>query len=232
MAPALGQQLVPGQARLEALHDAREVRRQPAEADRRGLDVALQQAAQVADAGAAGGGDLDHRHAELLLERPLVDADAPRLGGIHHVERQNHRAADLEHLQREVEIAVEVGRVHHEDDQVGRRGVGLQAQQHVAHDDLVGRPGTQAVAAGQVEQLDAASGGERADPELLLHRDARVVGDLLPQSRERVEQRRLARIRVAEDRDSPPDRGTAGRALVERQRNDRRGLGGRSVSGA
>ena len=48
-------------------------------------------------------------------------------------------AAQLDDLQREVQVAVEVGGVDHEHDQVGRRRVLLQAEQHVAHDALVGR---------------------------------------------------------------------------------------------
>ena len=174
-----------------------------AEMTRGWLDVARHQVAQYIEPGSLGGRDADDRDAQLPLERRDVNAQSLLGGGIHHVEREDNRPAQLDHLQREVQVTVEVRCVHHENDEVRRRRVGLQPEQDVSHHHFIGRRRLQAVAAGQIDHFRAPAVGEIAIARLLLDRHARIVRDLLSQPRERVEQRGLPRVGVAQDRDAP-----------------------------
>ena len=65
---------------------------------------------------------------------------------------------------------------------------------------LVGAGGVERVAAGQVDQLDRLAARQDQPPRLALDGDARIVGDLLPRAGQRVEQRALARIGIADQR--------------------------------
>ena len=188
---------------LQPVEHALQVRRPLAEVPRRGLDVAVHQRAQGVEALALRGGDADHGHAESALERALVDAQPRGARGVHHVEHEQQRAPELDDLQRQVKVAVEVGGIDHEHDEVGRRRVVLQAEQDIAHDHLVGRRRLQAVAPRQVNDVGAVPRRQFAGAGLLLHRDAGIIADLLPQPGQRIEQRGLAGVRVAKDRNAP-----------------------------
>ena len=135
---AVGERGVTRQPVFEPVQHALQVRRPLPEVACGRFDVAVHQVAQEGDAVALGRRDADHRHAQRALEGALVHALAPRLGQVHHVEHEQQRPSQLDDLEGQVEVAVEVGRVDDEDDEVGGRRVGLQAEQHVAHDHLVG----------------------------------------------------------------------------------------------
>src|SRR5262249_42288177 len=57
--------------------------------------------------------------------------------------------------------------------------------------------------AGQVDQIDAAAGRRLQQASLALDSDARIVRDLLTAAGERVEQRGLAAVRRADEREVP-----------------------------
>ena len=86
-------------------------------------------------------------------------------------------------------------------DQVGRTLGRELAQHRVARDLLVRRAGAQRIGARQVDDLDRPAGGRREAPDLLLDRHAGIVGDLLAAAGEGVEQRRLAAVGIADQRD-------------------------------
>ena len=71
----------------------------------------------------------------------------------------------------------------------------------VAGDLLVGASRAQAVGAGQVDHFDRAAVGQRQPARHALDGDAGIIADLLPRAGERVEQRALARIGIADERD-------------------------------
>ena len=70
---------------------------------------------QLGDADALSRRGSHHRDAELALELRRVDRDAVPLRLVHQVEADHHAVGDLEHLQREVEVALEPRGVDHHD---------------------------------------------------------------------------------------------------------------------
>jgi hypothetical protein len=80
------------------------------------------------------------------------------------------------------------------------RLLGPAAEQQIDRDHLVRAAGGEAVRPGQVDQLDGGAAGLET-PLLHLDRHARVVADPLAQPGQGVEQGRLARVRVADQRD-------------------------------
>ena len=80
------------------------------------------------------------------------------------------------------------------------------ALDHLERDLLVGRGRRQAVGAGQVDDRDRAAVRQARQADLALDRDAGVVGDLLARAGEQVEERGLAAVRVADQRDAPERR--------------------------
>ena len=137
------------------------------------------------------GGDLHHGDGELVFERLCAHLIARLLHRVHHVQRHHHRHLDLHQLCGEIKIALEVGRIHDVDDEVG-----FFVKYVVARDDLFGSVRREGVDAGQIEDLD----GLRTllvDALLLVHRDARPVAHVRRGTRKCVEQRRLAAVRIA-----------------------------------
>ena len=92
-----------------------------------------------------------------------------------------------------------MGGVDHAEDALGARRVLTQIEQDVAGDALVGGVTTDAVTAGQVEQLHLLAVLADELARLLLHGDAGIVGDLLAEAGQRVEERGLAAVGVADD---------------------------------
>ena len=155
-----------------------------------GLDGGLHERVGV---GLAQGGDLNHGAAELLGEGVGIDLVAALLEEVEHVEAEDDRQAALEDLRGEVEVTLEVRRVDEVDD--GLRAV---LNQVVARDDLLGRVRRKRINAGKVGEGD----GLVATPRglLLLDRDAGPVADVAVRARQGVEQRGLAAVRVACER--------------------------------
>ncbi len=145
---------------------------------------------ELVDALVLGSGDGHDGHAQQGLEQ--VDVDRPAVGRdlVHHVERDDHRDLELHQLQGEVEVALDVGRVHDVD-----HGVGPLVQDELAAHDLLARVGGEAVDAGQV-----GDGGLRVAAHvavLAVHCDAGKVANMLVGARELVEEGCLARVLVA-----------------------------------
>ena len=85
-------------------------------------------------------GDHDHGAAQALLERRDIDLVPALLHEVRHVKRHDDRKADLDDLQREVQIALEVRRVEHL-----HHHVGLAAHEVIARHALLGAVGRQRV---------------------------------------------------------------------------------------
>ena len=153
----------------------------------------------------------NHRHAQRGFERGRIERQPIALGKVHHVERNHGRAAKLQHFLRENQMLFEVRGIEHD-----HQHVRLGLPHLFAHDDLarhlfVRAGGVEAIAARQVDQFHRFAAGQDQAPRLSLDGDARIVGDLLARARQRVEQRALARVGIADQRG---DTGVAAHAVA------------------
>ena len=149
-----------------------------------------------------------HRHPERALERGAVERVAALLGDVAHVERDDHRAAEALELEHQAQVEAQVRGIDHAHQQVRRRLGRVAAEHHVARDGLIEGRGLEAVGAGQVDHAEDAPGA-RADEAafLALDGDAGVVGDLLAAAGETIEERGLAAVGDADERQAQLRRG-------------------------
>ena len=133
---------------------------------------------------------LDDGAAQLLRQAGHVDLVAALLHEVHHVERHHDGHAQIEDLRGQVQVALEVRRVHEVHDDVG-----AAVQQVVARHDLLGRVRRQRVHARQVRDDHVFVAGVL--PFLFLNGHARPVANVLAGAGQIVEHRRLAAVRVA-----------------------------------
>ena len=145
---------------------------------------------QLANALVAGSADGDNRHAQQALEQ--VDVHGATVGRhlVHHVERDDHGAIELHKLQRQVQVALDVGGIDDVND-----GVGMLVKDKLAADDLFARVRRERIDAGQVGNARL---GVVADGAIFaVDRHAGKVADVLVGARKLVEQRGLTAVLVA-----------------------------------
>jgi hypothetical protein len=145
------------------------------------------------------GDDRDDRHVQLFRSRSRSSVEPLARRDVDHIHRQHGRQAEFQHLAHQVQVPLEVARVDDAQDHVDLRHVAAAGEQHVDRDHLVGRPRGQAVSARQIDDRELLP-VERRPADLLLDRDAGVVARSLPEPRERAKQRRLAGVRIADQR--------------------------------
>ena len=143
----------------------------------------------------AGAGDQrQHRHAEFAGQLPGVNLVPILLRHINHVQRNQRRIPQLDHLGGVVEVALQIRGIHHHDDHRGRGQLGQPVEQHVARDLLVERLRAEAVGAGQIQHARVQAGGRAEQPAFFaLDRHAGVVADFGAQTGQGVEQRSSCR---------------------------------------
>ena len=189
------------------------------------LGHALERGDQRVDADARATHGCDHRKSKRGFEILRLDPNAGLMRQIDHVERNDDRQPQLEHLQREIEIAREVARIEHQQHRIRPRAgftpgdtartrpsasvrarsavPGLVAGQRPKRDGLVFGERREAVRARQIHQRDERARMPAAQPTFArLDRDPGIVADLVSRPREQVEQAGLADIRIAGDSDS------------------------------
>ena len=134
--------------------------------------------------------DGNDRNAQLRLQR--VDHHGAAVGPhlIHHIQGQHHGNAQFQQLQRQVEVALNVGGVHNVDD-----ALGLFLQQKVPGHDLFIGIGRQAVNAGQVHHGGLHMAADLAV--LSVHRYTGEVAHVLVGAGELVEQGGLSAVLVS-----------------------------------
>lgn len=131
-------------------------------------------------------------NAELGLEHADVDAASARGDLVHHVERDDKRHVEFHELQAQVEIALDVRTIDDVDD-----GIGFLVEHELARDDFLARIGRERVDARQVRHRDLGLIAYLAVLAIDCH--ARKVADVLVRTGQRVEERRLARILIADE---------------------------------
>ena len=146
----------------------------------------------------------DHRHAKFAGQRRGIDYQPVARRQIDHVKRNHHRAAQFDHFQRKHQMLFKVRGIEHQHQHFGRRLTRKLAKDNLAGNLFIGTGSGQSVAAGQISQFNRLPRWQHQSPGLALNRDARIVGDLLPRSGQRIEQRAFARVRVADQRSAAP----------------------------
>ena len=148
---------------------------------------------ELGDALLARRGDGHHGDAERGLQTVHAHRAAVGRELVHHVEGEDHGPVQLHELERQVEVALDVGGVHDVDDRVR-----VVLEDEAAGDHLLARV--------RGERVDAREVGDRGlgmtlDLAVLaVHRDAREVAHVLVGAREGVEERGLAAVLVAGER--------------------------------
>ena len=146
---------------------------------------------QLRHALALGGGNGHHRNAQRTAHFLHVHGAAVGADLVHHVQGQHHRHPQLQQLQRQIEVALDVGGVHDVDD-----AVGLLLKDVVPGDDLLLGIGPQGIDARQIHHGAALFSPDLAG--LLVHGDAGEIAHMLVGAGEGVEKRGLAAILVAD----------------------------------
>ena len=146
---------------------------------------------QLVDALVFGCGDRNDRDAQLLRHFLHVDRAAVAAHLVHHVQRQHHRDAQLEQLQRQVQVALDVRRVNDVDD-----AVRVLVEHEIPCDEFLGGVGAHGIDARQVGNLAAFRAAQEAG--LAVDRYAREIADVLVCAGELVEKRRFSAVLVAD----------------------------------
>ena len=121
--------------------------------------------------------------------------DALRVRLVHHIERQYRRNVVFEKLERQEQIAFEIRRIEHIDDDVGRT-----ARKELDDDLLFGTSRIETVCTGKVYDLQLTTAVlKRAD--LLVDRNTRPVADLLTRACQTIEYCCFTYIRIARKSD-------------------------------
>ena len=144
---------------------------------------------QLADTLVAGSANGDNGHAQQALEQVDVHGAAVGRHLVHHVERDDHGAVELHKLQRQVQVALDVGGVNDVDD-----GVRALVEDELTAHDFFACVRRQGVNAGQVG--NARLGVVANGAVLAVDRHAGKVTDVLVGARKLVEQRGLAAVLV------------------------------------
>ena len=133
--------------------------------------------------------DRNHRHAKLAFEQVNVDGAAIGRDLVHHVKSDNHGSIELHKLEREVEVALDIGSVDDVDHRIGPR-----IENKLTAYDLLPRIRRERVDAGQVGDRRL---GVVADLAIFtVDRHAREIAHMLVGARKAVEQRCLAAVLV------------------------------------
>ena len=144
----------------------------------------------------------NHRNTQRLGQGLGVDLVPLIAGDVDHVENQQRRVSQFDDLGREVEVALQVGGIGDDHDQIRRGHVGHALEQDVAGDLFVGGLRTQGIGSREIQNGDRMEGvGSGEGAFFSLHRDPGVVADAGAKAGQGVEQRGLAAVRVAGEDD-------------------------------
>jgi hypothetical protein len=161
---------------------------------------------ELVDAFALDSHRLDDGHAEQVLQQIAIDAHAPLSRLVGHVQRDDHALAHVDQLQREEQVALEVHRIDHVDDDVAR-------QDDVAGDRLLVVERADSVDARGVDHIVLADAAARE-----FDGRAGEVADVHVGAGQRVEHNGLTHIGVARQDNglaSGPGLGAAGPTVAQ-----------------
>ncbi len=134
-----------------------------------------------------------HGHAEQLSEFAVVEFVAALFELVEHIECANHAQVHVDQLGGEIQVALDVARIHHVYHHVGSFFYYL-----LAHIKLFGTVGRQRVCAGQIDDVELVA-LKRGVSLLCVHCHTGVVAYTFMRSRSHVKQRCLAAVGVAHE---------------------------------
>ena len=134
--------------------------------------------------------DADDLAAQTLSKSFQIELVAPFVDEVHHVDGHHHRHAKLSKLRSQIKVSFYVGAV----DDI-QYAVGAVLHKVLSGDPFFQRIGRKRINAGQV--LDHEFFVAFVKAFLFLNRDARPVSHVLMRSRQVVEKRRLAAVRIS-----------------------------------
>ena len=145
---------------------------------------------QLGHALALGGGDGHHRDTQALRQLLHVDGAAVGAHLVHHVQRQHHGHPQLQQLQRQIQVALDIGGIHDVDD-----AVRLLVENVIPGDEFLLRVGAQGVNARQIHHRAILMTAHLAG--FLIHRHTGEIAHVLVGAGQGVEQRGLAAVLIA-----------------------------------
>ena len=128
----------------------------------------------------------------------MVDDYASALGGIHHIERQNHGAFQSGDLQNKAEMKTKIGGIGDANNEVRGGFTRAMSETHIPCNGFVRPHGIQTIGAGKIHDLNCSAGRGDKMPLLAFNRHPCIVGDLLLGAGQLIEQGRFAAIGVAD----------------------------------
>ena len=139
--------------------------------------------------------------AEALGERVNIDDDAAGLRRVRHRQRNDDRPLEIQQLLYEVKPLVEIGRVDHREDGIGRLRAFHATEDDVDRDLFFEGMSAKPVSARQVDEFyRLVVRLQRAN--VFLDRDARVIADALPQAGKAIKECAFAGIGTTDNRDA------------------------------
>ncbi len=139
--------------------------------------------------------------AEFVGERERVDLAAAILEQVRHIKEHERGQAERQNRRGKHELPVEVHAVQHQQHGVGRGYARHVALQHVDGDARVFGVGCERVDAGQVDEREVRAAEALHRAGVVFDGDAGIVGDLLSHPGQTVEERGLAAVGRADERD-------------------------------
>ena len=150
---------------------------------------------QFPQALALDGGNGHHGHAQGFGQALDVDGAAVFPDLVHHIQGDDHGHPQGHQLQRQIEIALDIGGVHDIDD-----AVGLLLQQEIPGDDFFTGIGAQGIDARQIHQLTILYAPDGAG--FLIHGDPGEIAHVLIGAGEGVKEGGFTAILVARQREN------------------------------
>ena len=163
--------------------------------------VLLQEALNGLDAGAARGTDQGNRTAQLLRQSQRIHDAAARLHQVRHIQQHHRGQAEGEDRPGQHELAAQVEGIEHDEDGVWTRRARHLALEHIDGNARIFGVAGKAVDAGQIDQRKVVAADAAHAARALLYCHAGIVGHLLSQSSEPVEECGFAAVGRSDERD-------------------------------
>jgi hypothetical protein len=140
----------------------------------------------------------DDLHSQPLTQTFDVNADLACLSDVPHIENQDSRQPQIQHLAEQIEVSFKVRRINDADDRVNLADILLPTQQNFNRHHLVRSSRRQAVRARKIDQIDG-SVFQVQPPDFFFDGDSRKVARTGLHSGQRVKQCAFAGVWITDD---------------------------------